>query len=397
MTFCEIAFWGCVAAVAYPYLAYPLLLAGWAWLRPRPLRPRRAAPRSVSFVVAARNEEAGIDRRLTELTRLLDATGFEGEIIVVSDGSTDDTARIALGHTKRYVRVVELPESVGKASALTRGCAEARHEIIVFADTRQTWAPDALELLLDNFADPDVGAVSGDLVVDAGRATLAGVGLYWRFEKWLRRQESRIGSQAGVTGAISAVRRELFRPIPAGTILDDVYWPLQVALQGKRVVHDERALAYDRLPERARDEFRRKVRTLAGNFQLALRLPRVLLPWGNPVWLPFLSRKLARLLVPWALLGLLALSAALPGHLYDVALVLQLLGYGAALLGLAGLHSRLAGAAASFLVLNGAAWVAFWVWVSGRAGRSWQKVNYALARPPAAPVEPAALEKQVAR
>src|SRR5438132_2819396 len=117
----------------------------------------------------------------------------------------------------------------------------------------------------------------------------------------------------GATGAISALRRELFRPIPAGTIVDDVYWPLQVALQGFRVVLDPRALAYDRLPERTRDEFRRKVRTLSGNLQLVARLPETLLPWRNPVWFQFVSHKLLRLVVPWALLGLLATSALLPG------------------------------------------------------------------------------------
>ena len=122
-----------------------------------------------------------------------------------------------------------------------------------------------------------------------------------RYERWLRHNEGQIGSVVGVTGAISAVRRELFRPIPHGTILDDVYWPLQVAMIGYRVVRDPRARAYDSLPERAGDEFRRKVRTLAGNLQLLARLPGALLPWRNPIWLQFISHKVLRLLVPWAL------------------------------------------------------------------------------------------------
>jgi cellulose synthase/poly-beta-1,6-N-acetylglucosamine synthase-like glycosyltransferase len=374
----EIAFWTCVGCVLYPYVLYPALLAAWARLRPRPLRPRQPGPRSVSIVVAAHNEELGIDRRLAELTRLLEGSGLPGELILVSDGSTDATAALARAHTTKWVRVVELPQRVGKAAALTCGCAEARYEVLVFTDMRQSWAPDALERLLENFADPDVGAVSGDLVVVAGPGALAGVGLYWRFEKWLRRQESRAGSQVGVSGSISAVRRELFRPIPPSTILDDLYWPLAVALQGKRVVHDSRALAYDRLPERAGDEFRRKVRTLAGNFQLATRLPAALLPWRNPVWLPLLSRKLLRLAVPWALLALLALSLVLPGWPYRLALGLQLAGYAVGLFALvSGRGGRIGAAAGSFLVLNAAAWSAFWVWLTGRAGRSWQKVSYA--------------------
>jgi poly-beta-1,6-N-acetyl-D-glucosamine synthase len=247
----------------------------------------------------------------------------------------------------------------------------------VFADARQTWAPDALQLLLDNFADPAVGAVSGDLVLQTNGA-LEGLGLYWELEKWLRRKESQVGSMVGVSGAIAAVRRELFRPIPPGTILDDVYWPMQVALQHRRVVHDARAHAYDRLPSRTRDEFHRKVRTLSGNLQLIALLPVLLLPWRNPLWLQFLSHKLLRLVVPWALLVLLPVSWLLPDALYQCAFWMQISGYALALVGLAGARWYPASAAAAFVVLNSASWAAWWVWVSGRAGTSWKKVPYDL-------------------
>jgi len=273
------------------------------------------------------------------------------------------------------VRVLELPVNEGKAAALTRGCAAARYALIVFADARQTWAPDALSRLLENFADPQVGAVSGDLALSSN-GVLGGVGLYWRFEKWLRKKESQLWAQVGVSGSISAVRRELFRPIPKGTILDDVYWPMQVVLQGYRVIHDGKACAFDRLPQRPGDEFRRKVRTLSGNFQLLTLLPGLLLPWSNPIWLPLVSHKLLRLLVPWVLLALLSLSALLPGWPYQAAFWAQAGGYLLAILGLGGLPGRLAAAAASFLVLNGAAFVAFWVWLAGRCGNSWKKVAY---------------------
>ena len=208
---------------------------------------------------------------------------------------------------------------------------------------------------------------------------LAGVGLYWRFEKWLRKTESLIHAQVGVTGAICAVRRELFTPIPQGTILDDVYWPLSVAMQGYRVIHDGRAVAYDRLPDRPRDEFRRKVRTLSGNYQLAWRLPASLLPWRNPVWLAWISHKLLRLAVPWALLAMLVSSALLPGPFQAIMLGCQLACYGLALLGLVpalGRKSRLAAAAGSFLGLNATAGLALWVWVLGRADRTWHKISY---------------------
>jgi cellulose synthase/poly-beta-1,6-N-acetylglucosamine synthase-like glycosyltransferase len=276
--------------------------------------------------------------------------------------------------------VIELPTNQGKAAAINAGCAAARHEIIVLADARQRWAPDALERLLESFADPAVGGVSGRLLLREPFGALAGVGAYWRFEKWLRRQESRVHSTVGVTGAISAVRRELFRPIPRGTILDDVYWPLRVVMQGFRVIHDERARAYDRLPENPRDEFRRKVRTLSGNLQLIERLPGVILPWRNPVWFQFVSHKLLRLVVPWALALMLGISFSLNGVMYRVA------GWGLiamCLLGAAGMATtfagrlRIASVSASFLLLNVAAWVAFWVWISGRSAKSWTKVDYA--------------------
>jgi cellulose synthase/poly-beta-1,6-N-acetylglucosamine synthase-like glycosyltransferase len=380
MDILAICFWICAGVVAYTYAGYPLLLACAARLRKRPPRRAEGFTASVSIVLAVHNEGARIGPRLDELTGLLAAAGVKGEILVISDGSTDDTTAVAREHTKGgTVRVLDLPQKVGKAAALSHGCAAAAHEILVFADARQRWEPSALKRLLENFADPSVGAVSGDLVVESAPGVMAGVGLYWRYEKWLRKQESRLHSVVGVTGAISAVRRGLFRPIPAGTLLDDVYWPLCVAMQGGRVVHDSRAVAYDRLPEKARDEFRRKVRTLSGNFQLLARLPSALLPWRNPLWLQFLSHKVLRLLAPWALLGMLAASWFLPGSFYRAAFWEQMIAYGVGMTGIwraVGARVRFVAAAGSFLVLNAAAWLAFWVWVSGRAGRSWRKVSY---------------------
>jgi hypothetical protein len=172
-------------------------------------------------------------------------------------------------------------------------------------------------------------------------------------------------------------------------MLDDVYWPLRVAMEGHRVVHDSRALAFDRLPDSAGDEFRRKVRTLAGNFQLLTLLPAALLPWRNPVWLQWLSHKLARLVVPWALIGLLATNACLlDAQVYQATFALQLLCYAIGVFGLVtGRGGKLASAGASLIVLNAAAWVAFWVWVSGGASRTWHKVAYT-ARPAEAPKVP---------
>jgi cellulose synthase/poly-beta-1,6-N-acetylglucosamine synthase-like glycosyltransferase len=381
MLLIEIVFWLCAGCVVYTYAAYPLLLGLLARWRGRPVRAAGLLPNTVSIIVAAHNEEDAVERRVRELTGLLEATGLIGEVILVSDGSTDGTVQVARALTKERVRVCELTARNGKAVALNAGSVLAKGEILVFADIRQTWQPDAIRLLLENFADPQVGGVSGDLLLRDAAGMLAGVALYWHYEKMLRRLEGRIWSVVGVTGAISAVRRSLFQPIPPGTILDDVYWPMRVVLQGYRVVHDRRAVAYDRLPTKTREEFRRKVRTLTGNFQLLTRLPDALVPWRNPIWLQLVSHKLLRLLVPWTLAALLAAAAILPGPLYRAALVGQITFYVLALLGLLpGIadRSRLVSAAGSFVVLNGAAWLAFWVWLLGKAEKSWHKTAYSM-------------------
>jgi cellulose synthase/poly-beta-1,6-N-acetylglucosamine synthase-like glycosyltransferase len=365
--------------VLYPYVLYPVVLALLVRLRPRPIAKRKGWKESVSIVLSAYNEEASIGRRILKLQDLLHLSEMQGEIIVVSDGSTDRTAEIARLQGAGEVRVLDFASNCGKAAALSAGCEVARNDILVFADTRQSWDSDSLRFLVENFSDPMVGAVSGDLLLESNSGVTAGVSLYWRYEKWVRRQESKVHSTVGVTGAISAVRRKLFRPIPPGTILDDVYWPLIVAMQGFRVIHDDRARAYDRLPEKSRDEFRRKVRTLSGNFQLCALLPAALLPWRNPLWFQFISHKVFRLLVPWALMGFLASALVLRGPLYSLLLGCQVAFYALALLsGWEGavLGRRVATAAGAFVLLNVAAWVAFWVWLSGKAVHSWHKVNY---------------------
>jgi cellulose synthase/poly-beta-1,6-N-acetylglucosamine synthase-like glycosyltransferase len=379
----DILFWVLFELVFIAYVGYPLLSGFLAWVYGRPLRPTQPVPRSVSIVLCAFNESTRIGNRLRELCTILDSSELEGEILLVSDGSTDDTVAVARALDRPYLRVIDLRERVGKAAALSRGVSLAQGEILIFADVRQTWPANSLDFLLAPFADPTVGAVTGDLVLENSPGVLAGVGLYWRFEKWLRRQESKLWSMVGATGAISAVRRSLFRPIPAGTLLDDVYWPLRVAMQGYRVWHEQRANAFDRLPPRAADEFRRKVRTLSGNFQLLGLLPSALLPWCNPIWFQFLCHKLLRLVVPWCLLALLPLCAVLAwasgSWFYGGLTAAQGLGYLAAM---AGLHpsvarrSRIASASASFLLINSAAWIAFWVWILGRAGQTWTKTLY---------------------
>ncbi len=357
-------FWASLAFIVYAYVGYPLALAGAARLAPRPVRKRApgVAP-GVSIVIAARNEARRLPARIDNLLSL----DYEGpkQIIVVSDGSTDDTAA-ALAPYAGVVEVIDIPHS-GKAAAVNAGVARARHNLLVFADARQTFAHDALRQLVANFSDPRVGGVTGELVLDCehdagalgASAVAEGVGLYWRYEKWIRRQESLLHSTLGATGAIYALRRELWTPLPPGTLLDDVLAPMRAVLQGARVIFDDTALAYDRVAANAEEEQRRKTRTIAGNYQILALEPRLLNPWRNPVWVQYVSHKISsRMLVPFALIACLLSSAALaPRHpVYAAALSGQLAFYLLAFYGgtMRGVLTRVARVAHAFVVMNAA-------------------------------------------
>jgi len=246
----------------------------------------------------------------------------------------------------------------------------------VFTDARQRFAPGALAALAAPFADPRVGAVSGELRIEAN-GTGAGVGLYWWLETRLRLAEARLGWLHGVSGSIWALRRALYRPMPAGTILDDMWLPCHVALSGHRVWMTRDAMALDAASAGADEEFGRKLRTLAGNWQLIARLPVLLVPGRNPVFFAWASHKLLRLVAPWALLAALAASALADGPVYRVALVAQLLAYGLAIAGLLlprlAARVRVLGAASAFLLLNLAAFLSLPAALAWKPARLWRK------------------------
>jgi poly-beta-1,6-N-acetyl-D-glucosamine synthase len=370
----RVVFWVSALFIGYVYVGYPALLFVWAKLRAKSGTPQRGLEPGVSIVIAARNEALRLRARIENLLAL-DYPAGKRQIIVVSDGSTDDTLSV-LAPFGDAIDVVAIPPR-GKAAALNAGVARAVHDILVFADARQMFAPDAVRALVAPLADPRIGGVTGQLLLDceasevAGRragterrralgdrrggdrgsgrrstgldrrgriaSTIAdGVGLYWRYEKQLRRLESGVGSTLGATGAIYALRRALYRPLPDDAILDDVLTPIRAVLAGYRVVFSEHAYAFDCAALDVDAELRRKIRTLSGNVQILWLEPRLLVPFVNPVWLQYVSHKLGRLVVPYALLALFASSVVLSdGHpVYSLALAAQcivylLAGYGA--------------------------------------------------------------------
>jgi poly-beta-1,6-N-acetyl-D-glucosamine synthase len=314
------SFFACAFLIVWVLFGYPALLGVVAKRRARLVR-KEFQPRHVSVILAVHNGATFLRRKLESLLDL-DYPPELVDILVVSDGSTDQTESIAREFAFARVRFIAISRG-GKAAALNAGITEALGEILFFTDVRQTLGRDSLRHLVACFADPAVGAVSGELIiVDEETREEASVGLYWKYEKWIRKHQSNLDSMLGATGAIYAMRRELAVKLPPHTLNDDMHLPLAAFFRGYRVVMEPAAIAYDS-PASLDAEFHRKVRTLAGVYQVIARYPALLGP-GNRMWVHFISHKFGRLLLPFALLIGLATSFFLPAPLNWIALTAYL-------------------------------------------------------------------------
>jgi poly-beta-1,6-N-acetyl-D-glucosamine synthase len=294
----------------YLIVGYPLILSRWRRFGP-PIRKDHGFTTTVSVVLAVYNGAQFLQRKLENILAL-DYPADLLDIVVVSDGSTDATVEIAQSFANRGVRLFVVPHG-GKASALNAAIGRATGDILLFVDVRQTLAPDALKQLVANFADPTVGAVTGELRFMHSQRVgeAADIDLYWRYELWVRQQQSQIDSIFATTGCIYAMRRNLATPIPPDTLCDDAMIPLQILLKGYRVIFDPEAVAFD-YGEIEGGEFRRKLRTLAGAWQVWARLPQ-LFSSKNRMLFHFLPHKLGRLLLPWLLLLGFVAALRMPG------------------------------------------------------------------------------------
>jgi cellulose synthase/poly-beta-1,6-N-acetylglucosamine synthase-like glycosyltransferase len=306
----KVIFWLSMIGLFYTYIGYPVLIWAVARLRPRPWIVKPITP-SVSVVLAVHNGAVLLPSKIEHLLGL-DYPDIK-EIIFVSDGSTDGTAELLTRQRHPGLTTIVLNEHCGKAVAVNAGLAKATAEVILFVDIRPEIAPGAVQQLVSNFADPKVGCVAGELILrkeshDVASAAVSG--LYWRYEKWIRTCESICDSPVGVYGGFYAVRRDLAALQPAGMILDDMFQPLSIIRKGYRSVLDPHAYVYDTWPTRIENEFHRKVRTLAGNFQL-FRLAPWTLSLRNPVLFQLVSHKVMRLIAPYLLVLLLVSTLAL--------------------------------------------------------------------------------------
>ena len=366
--------------ILYTYLGYPTYLIIKSKLHPRFVRKGfKGALPSVSIVIAAKNEANNIERRLENLLEVEYPVHLY-EIIVVSDGSDDETNNIVqrFSADQNPVKLITYFPSEGKPAALNRGVRESQGEIIVFGDSRQSFEKRAVPELAANFSDPIVGCVSGELVFLEGpdSSIQKEMGAYWHYEKMVRKLESRTGSVAGATGAIYAIRRELYKDIPHETILDDVLIPMNTVMQGYRCVFDPSAIAYDFVSRDMQSELARKIRTLAGNWQLLALEPKLMLPVANKIWWGFLSHKIFRLLVPFFLIYLFLANFFLGGAFFMLTLAGQLLFYSAfavACFKPSVREKRPINLIYFFVHLNYAALAGTWYFLSGNTAKIWKK------------------------
>lgn len=323
-----IVFWLAAAALAFTYAGYPLLMALRARLAPRPPAPVPATP-SVDVVLVVHDAADLLHAKLHNLMAL-DYPRARVRINVACDGCSDGSEAVARAFAGPRLRVFAHRIRRGKSACIADLLPHLDAELVLFTDVRQRVDPAAARILAAVLSDRSVGAASGELVLEAGTGYGRGIDAYWRFEKWLRRVESATGSIVGVTGALYAARRSLLVPPPPGIILDDMWIPLSIAATGHRVVFVPGAMAYDHGARDSAGEETRKRRTLAGNYQLLHRWPRLALPWGHPLALRLWGHKWLRLAAPWCLVALFASTlwlARAGGILYPPVLLLQCVAY----------------------------------------------------------------------
>jgi biofilm PGA synthesis N-glycosyltransferase PgaC len=380
----EFLFWFCLLLIVYCYFGYPLFLLLVSKFTHKPVDKKPIMPK-VSIVLSVWNEQDVIRRKLSNLMAL-DYPADSYEIIVGSDGSDDNTNEIVRSFNDERIRFVERAERRGKMIVLNELVSLARHEIIVFNDARQELPPDTIHKLVANFADSSVGCVSGELVFRKKEgATAQGINLYWEYEKFMRYHEAKIHSMLGATGAIYAIRKSLYHPVPKDVVLDDMYIPFRIIEQGFRAVFEPLAKAYDDVAENPKEEARRKNRTLFGNFQIFQLFPNMFNPFESHIAIQLFSHKFLRIAAPFLMVFLILLNLTLLGRTFYVwTMFAQLLFYSMAVIGLLTKDmanktfrplTKICYVPYVFCLLNFSVFVGFWRFLTSKQQITWEKAR----------------------
>jgi cellulose synthase/poly-beta-1,6-N-acetylglucosamine synthase-like glycosyltransferase len=379
----QFVFWICVAAVAYTYAIYPALIFFFSRVFGRPPEPPQIDEcnlPTVALLIAAHNEEAVIEERIANALEL-DYPADRFQIVIASDHSDDRTVEIARRYGDR-VRVFDFPVRQGKAATLNSAIQLIDSEIIVLSDAN-TWTDRmAARNLVRWFADASVGAVCGRLILTDPDGVANVDGLYWRYETFLKKCESRLGALLGSNGGICAIRRNTFVPMPPTTIVDDFVMPLLAKLRhGCSIVYDPGAVGHEETPAQLRQEFHRRVRIGAGGFQAIAMLWKLLNPLRGWIAFTFFSHKVMRWLCPFFMCGGLISSALLGNSFYRQALIVQA-GFYAVSLIVGAIPTRLRAIkplrlTTMFTAINAALMLGFFKWAGGMQRGVWHRTERA--------------------
>jgi len=373
-------FWGSLAAIAYVYVGYPLLLFLVSRVWSRAVAKGPITP-TVTMVIAAYNEEQAIAKKLDN-SLALDYPPDRLDILVASDGSSDGTNRIVREYAARHpdrVTLLDLPRA-GKTSGQNRAAEVARGEILVFSDTTTMYDAGAVRAMVANYADPTVGSVGGDVryVREGEEVTGKGRQLYWNYEASIRRWESRIFTVIGATGCIYSLRRSLYTPLDPATISDFVQ-PAKALLKGFRSVVEDDATCWEIAESKQMgDELRRRARVINRGLRGVGYMPEVLNPLRHPFLLfQIISHRLLRWGIPFLLIAAFAANACLlDAPFYRLSFALQIAFYGAALAALAldRWHVRAPGLFVPlyFCLVNLAPLIAVWSLLKGEKKVVWE-------------------------
>lgn len=387
MLYLQVLCWICVGLCLYTYIGYPIVLAFLANLsKSRSTRKRVvqvAAARRISIAIAVYNE-ANILREKLKNLEVLRCEGAELEILIGSDGSTDETNEILRQSKLQNLMIKIFPVRRGKAAVLNELLSLARGEIIILSDANTFFEPDTVERLIHHFADARVGAVTGELRLEAGASGTGSLGeiSYWNYENWIKRCESEIVTTLGATGAVYAIRKNLFVPLPENkVVMDDFLIPLSIIKRGYSVRYEPNALAYEHSAGTVRAEFKRKMRIGAANFHGLAEYAELLHPRHGFVAFALWSHKIIRWVVPFLMLIIIGCTIviATQSPLFQMIVILEGVFFALALIGLAaeiaGIPLGILAFPYYFLAMNIALLIGFFKFLFGQQQPTWEVIR----------------------
>ena len=378
MTLLQLIFWIVCFILFWTYFGYYIFLRVYSIFASKPVKKDEILP-SVSLIITAYNEESRIAEKI-ENSLALDYPTDKIEIIVISDGSNDGTTEIVTRYLERGVKLIEIPDRVGKHSAQERGIEQTQCEIVVFTDAATHLGPESMRKIVRSFADPKIGCVSGMDRIDVCGQPSQGEGIYINYEMGLRTLESAVSSLIGVSGSFYAVRKELCETW-YGHLSNDFYMPIIARMKGYRSVLDSEAIGSYSVKIKTEKEFKRKVRTVVHGLDVMFNFWRIMNPFKYGLFsIQMISHKLLRWLAPFFLILCLVLNFALAGAglLYQIVLAFQILSClaAAAALAIRGLeHNRFFRIPAFFTMVNLSILVAWIKFICGERYITWERTE----------------------